>query len=69
MYHDGIVFPPVRFHTAEGIEELIEAIIANNSRVPEVVLGDLRAQVAPRALGVRDSSRFATNTGATAFSR
>ena len=51
VYHDGIVLPPVRFHTAQGIEESIEAIIANNSRVPEVVLGDLRAQVGSTRIG------------------
>jgi N-methylhydantoinase B len=51
IYHDGIVLPPVRFQTEAGIEEAIEAIIANNSRVPDVVLGDLRAQVGCTRLG------------------
>ena len=51
IYHDGILFPPVRFQTAQGIEESIEAIIANNSRVAEVVLGDLRAQVGSTRIG------------------
>ena len=52
IYHDGLLLPPVRFQTAAGIEEAIEAIIANNSRVAEVVLGDLRAQVGCTRLGV-----------------
>lgn len=52
IYHDGLLLPPVRFQTEAGIEESIEAIIANNSRVPEVVLGDLRAQVGCTRLGV-----------------
>ena len=43
--------PPVRFQTATGIEQFIEAIIANNSRVAEVVLGDLRAQVGSTRIG------------------
>ena len=51
IYHDGIMFPPVRYQTAQGIEESIEAIIANNSRVAEVVLGDLRAQVGSTRIG------------------
>ena len=51
IYHDGMLFPPVRFQTAQGIEEAIEAIIANNSRVAEVVLGDLRAQVGSTRIG------------------
>jgi len=52
IYHDGLLLPPVRFATESGIEESIEAIIANNSRVSEVVLGDLRAQVGCTRLGV-----------------
>src|SRR5262249_2974715 len=49
--HDGLMLPPVRFQSASGIEESIEAIIANNSRVAEVVLGDLRAQVGSTRIG------------------
>jgi N-methylhydantoinase B len=52
IYHDGLLLPPVRFQTQAGIEESIEAIIANNSRVADVVLGDLRAQVGCTRLGV-----------------
>jgi len=52
IYHDGLLLPPVRFQTEAGIEEAIEAIIANNSRVSEVVLGDLRAQVGCTRIGV-----------------
>ncbi len=52
IYHDGLLLPPVRFQTEAGIEESIEAIIANNSRVSEVVLGDLRAQVGCTRIGV-----------------
>src|ERR1700730_7890371 len=52
IYHDGLLLPPVRFQTAAGAAESIEAIIANNSRVPEVVLGDLRAQVGCTRVGV-----------------
>jgi N-methylhydantoinase B len=52
IYHDGLLLPPVRFQTDAGIEEAIEAVIANNSRVPDVVLGDLRAQVGCTRLGV-----------------
>ena len=43
--------PPVRFQNERGIEESVEAIIANNSRVADVVLGDLRAQVGSTRIG------------------
>jgi N-methylhydantoinase B len=52
IYHDGLLLPPVRFQSAAGIEPAIEAIIANNSRIGEVVLGDLRAQVGCTRIGV-----------------
>ena len=45
IYHDGILLPPVRF------TEDVQAIIDNNSRVAEVVLGDLRAQVGATRIG------------------
>ena len=51
IYHDGLLLPAVRFQTNAGIEEAVEAIIANNSRIPDVVLGDLRAQVGSTRLG------------------
>jgi len=45
IYHDGILLPPVRFN------DDIQAVIGNNSRVAEVVLGDLRAQVGCTRIG------------------
>jgi N-methylhydantoinase B len=51
IYHDGILCPPVLFQTAQGTEQSVEAIIANNSRIGDVVLGDLRAQVGSTRIG------------------
>jgi N-methylhydantoinase B len=51
IFHDGLLLPAVRFQTAAGIEEAVEAIIRNNSRVPDMVLGDIRAQVGCTRLG------------------
>jgi N-methylhydantoinase B len=51
IYHDGLLLPPVIYQTAEGINEVVEAIIRSNSRVPDVVLGDLRAQVGCTRMG------------------
>lgn len=52
IYHDGLLLPAVRYQSAGGIEESIEAIIRTNSRVPDVVLGDLRGQVGATRVGV-----------------
>jgi N-methylhydantoinase B len=52
IFHDGLLVPPVRFQTEAGIDEAVEAILANNSRIPEILLGDLRAQVGATRIGV-----------------
>jgi N-methylhydantoinase B len=52
IYHDGLLIPPVRYQTDAGIDEIVEAIIRSNSRTPDVVLGDLRAQVGCTRLGI-----------------
>jgi N-methylhydantoinase B len=53
IYHDGLLLPPVRFQSEAGIDQAVESIIASNSRVPDVVLGDLRAQVGCTRLGAQ----------------
>ncbi len=63
IYHDGVLFPPVRFQTEAGIEESVEAIIANNSRVPDIVLGDLRAQVGCTRVGCRKLAELCDEYG------
>ena len=51
IFHDGLLLPPVRFATEAGLNREIEAIIRNNSRVPDMVIGDLRGQVGATRLG------------------
>ncbi len=51
IFHDGLLVPPVRYWTRDGVNEAVEAIIRNNSRVPELVLGDLRGQIGCTHLG------------------
>jgi N-methylhydantoinase B len=63
IYHDGLLLPPVRYQTSAGIEESIEAIISRNSRIPAVVLGDLRAQVGCTRLGVDRLAALCTEYG------
>jgi len=63
IYHDGLLLPPVRYQTDSGIDEGIEDIIRNNSRVPEVVLGDLRGQVGCTRLGAARLSALCDEYG------
>jgi N-methylhydantoinase B len=52
IYHDGLLIPPVRYQRAGTIDEVVEAIVRSNSRIPEVVLGDIRGQVGSTRVGV-----------------
>jgi N-methylhydantoinase B len=67
IYHDGILIPPVRYRSAEGINEAVEAILRNNSRVPDVVLGDLRGQVGATRVGVERLAALCDEYGAPAI--
>ena len=51
IFHDGLRLPPVRYWTRDGVVPEIENIIRTNSRVPDVVVGDLRGQVGSTRLG------------------
>jgi N-methylhydantoinase B len=56
IFHEGLRIPPIKLYQAgEPIEPVVDMIRAN-VRTADVVLGDLRAQVAAVQLGVR---RFA----------
>jgi N-methylhydantoinase B len=51
IFHDGILIPPVRYWSKDGVNREVDAILRNNSRIPEVVIGDLRGQVGSTRLG------------------
>lgn len=51
IFHDGILLPPVRYWSEAGVNAEVEAILRNNSRVPDAVIGDLRGQVGATRLG------------------
>ena len=44
IYHEGLLLPPVKYRRAGEVNDDVVAIIANNSRTPEVTLGDVRGQ-------------------------
>ena len=51
IFHDGLRLPPVLYWTRDGVVQEIENIIRTNSRVPDVVAGDLRGQVGSTRIG------------------
>ena len=64
IFHDGILVPPVRMWTAAGVNAEIEAIVRNNSRIPDMVMGDLRGQVGATRLGARRMAELCASFGA-----
>jgi N-methylhydantoinase B len=53
IFAEGLRLPPVRLYAAGEMNEDVWGILRLNSRVPEVFLGDLRAQIAAGNLGKR----------------
>ena len=63
LFQEGIQYPPIRFVRRGEIVHDIAAILAANSRTPELVLGDLRGQVGVARLGERRLRELADRYG------
>ena len=55
IYQEGLRLPPVKLVDAGTPQEGLWRLIERNVRVPRMVLGDLRAQLAACATGVRET--------------
>jgi N-methylhydantoinase B len=53
IYQEGLHLPPVKYISRYQNSKDLEAVIAANSRTPELVVGDLRGQVGAARLGER----------------
>jgi N-methylhydantoinase B len=66
MYHEGLLLPPIKYYRAGEPDEDIERVILGNSRQPDLVRGDIHAQVAATIMGVKRlkeiSQRFSADT-------
>jgi N-methylhydantoinase B len=51
IYHEGLMFPGVRYWTNEGPNVDFEAILKSNTRSADEVIGDLRSQVGCTRVG------------------
>ncbi|MBV7483385.1 hydantoinase B/oxoprolinase family protein [Bordetella sp. BOR01] len=54
IYQEGIRIPVVKLYEEGRVNDTVERIVARNVRVPDRVLGDLRAQYAAAKVGVRE---------------
>jgi N-methylhydantoinase B len=55
IYQEGLNLPPLKFYDRRKPVQVVHDIIRNNVRIPDTIIGDLRAQVAAGYLG---SNRF-----------
>lgn len=71
IYHEGLVLPPIKMTDQGTYDKDLERLILTNSRQPELVRGDIRAQIAATEIGVarmRDHcTRFGTDTVMNSF--
>ncbi|MBI2861452.1 MAG: hydantoinase B/oxoprolinase family protein, partial [Chloroflexi bacterium] len=63
IFHEGLLVPPVRFYRDRQPVREIMAIVAANSRVPDLVLGDLRGQVGTNFVAERGVRRLCKRYG------
>ena len=53
IFHEGLIIPPIKM-TAEGVyDDDLERLILTNSRQPDLVRGDIRAQIAATEIGAK----------------
>ena len=52
IFHEGLLLPPIRISTGGVDNRDLERLILANSRQPELVRGDMRAQIAVTRMGV-----------------
>jgi N-methylhydantoinase B len=51
IFHDGVLYPALKYWTADGPVEDAVAVVTRNSRTPELVAGDIRAQIGAVRMG------------------
>src|SRR3546814_18785815 len=54
IYQEGLCIPALKLYDEGRVNETIERVIACNVRVPDRVLGDVKAQYAASQVGVRE---------------
>jgi N-methylhydantoinase B len=64
IYQEGLRIPPLKLFRNGVIDDTLEAMIGLNVRVPDRVIGDLRAQYAACQVGAREIGRLVARYGA-----
>lgn len=73
ILHEGLLLPCVKYWTGDGVVDDIDRILRANSRTPELVSGDTRAQVGCTKIGTQKlhelCEEYGRDTIAHAFER
>ncbi|MCA3105921.1 MAG: hydantoinase B/oxoprolinase family protein [Rhodocyclaceae bacterium] len=64
IYQEGLRIPPLRFREAGEYNETLVALLRQNSRLPDTLMGDLNAQLAACTVGARRLQELADVHGA-----
>ena len=53
IYQEGLRLPPLQYHDRGEVNETVRAVLEKNVRIPDIVLGDLNAQISAVAIAER----------------
>jgi N-methylhydantoinase B len=67
IFQEGLRIPPLLLCSDERMNETLVAMIRQNVRIPDTVIGDLNAQIAACNVGVRRVSELAATLGHNAL--
>jgi N-methylhydantoinase B len=68
LYHEGLLVPPIRIRARGRALADVERLILANSRQPDLVRGDVQAQIAVTEMGAARVKELAARFGAAAIS-
>jgi N-methylhydantoinase B len=63
IYQEGLRIPPLKFRDAGRYNETLVAMIRQNVRIPDTVMGDINAQLAACNVGARRIAELAAELG------
>ena len=65
IFHEGLLLPPVKIYRGGAFDADLERLILANSRQPELVRGDMHAQMAATRMGARRIQAECVRLGAS----
>jgi N-methylhydantoinase B/oxoprolinase/acetone carboxylase alpha subunit len=67
LFQEGLRIPPLKFRDRGVVNKTLEAMIRQNVRIPDTVMGDIHAQVSACSIGARRVAELAGKMGDNAL--